>query len=68
MIIYFSIEFLIAVLLLIGGTWIFQDSLASVLFYLGRENWHYNHSLRCIRGLWGLVFIVCGILLLGGLN
>ena len=54
------------ILLLTGGVWMFQDALASILHYLKTENWHYNHALRVIRGLFGLAFIYWGIVLLVG--
>ena len=61
---------IIAVLLIIGGTWMLQDAVASVLYYLKRsdEKWYFNHAVRILRGIWGLVFIGCGIFLIGGIN
>ena len=54
---------MIGILIIIGGVWVFQDSLASILFYLGKENWHYSQALRIIRMLIGIVILVCGIIL-----
>ena len=62
-------NFWLGVISIIGGAWITQDALASILYYLKRDNekWYYNHLVRLLRGLWGLVFIGIGIyLLLGG--
>ena len=59
----------IGIILIIGGTWITQDAIASILYYIGRDNekWYFNHLVRLLRGLWGLAFIYIGIyLLLGG--
>lgn len=49
-----------------GGIWCFQDGLASILYYLGRkdEKWYYNHALRIFRCLWGIAFIICGVIIL----
>ena len=57
---------LLLLVLLVGGTWILQDAIASILYYLGREDekWYFNHAVRILRGLWGLVFIAMGIILL----
>ena len=57
---------ILLLVLLVGGTWILQDAIASILYYLGREDekWHFNHAVRIFRGLWGLVFITMGIILL----
>ncbi len=56
---------LIPILLVIGGTWVLQDSVASILYYLKRdgENWYFNHALRVLRGLIGVMFIVIGVLM-----
>ena len=56
----------IALLLIIGGTWIAQDGIASILFYLKRddERWHFNHAVRLFRVAWGIVFIACGIIMI----
>ena len=52
------------VLLIIGGTWLTQDAIASILYYLKRdnENWYFNHLVRIFRALWGIAFITIGIL------
>jgi len=57
---------LLGVFAIIGGTWIFQDALASILYYLKKtnENWYYNQALRVLRGIWSLFFICLGIYLL----
>ena len=57
---------MIPIVLIAGGTWMLQDALASVLYYLKRddEKWYFNHAVRIIRGVWGLVFIGCGIFLM----
>jgi len=54
------------ILLIMGGTWLTQDALASILYYLKRddEKWHYNHLVRIFRGVWGIIFIWLGIILL----
>ncbi len=59
---------MIPIILIAGGTWMLQDALASILYYLKRsdEKWYFNHAVRIIRGIWGVVFIGCGIILLGG--
>ena len=51
---------------IIGGGWVFQDALASILFYLNRpdERWHFNHAVRIIRGLIGIMFLIIGIILI----
>ena len=57
---------MIPIILIAGGTWMLQDAIASVLYYLKRddEKWYFNHAVRILRGIWGLVFIGCGILLM----
>ena len=57
---------LVGVLLLSGGIWITQDALASILYYLKRkdEKWYFNHAVRIFRALWGITFIVMGIIML----
>ena len=54
------------VLLIIGGTWLTQDAIASILYYLKRdnENWYFNHLVRIFRGLIGIMFIVMGIIII----
>ena len=54
---------MIGCVLLIGGTWIFQDGLASIVFYKGRESWVTNHSWRIVRSCFGLLFMIAGGLL-----
>lgn len=56
----------LGIVVLAGGVWVFQDSLASILFYLDdeEESWYYNQPLRIIRALWGLAIVICGISLL----
>jgi hypothetical protein len=53
---------------LAGGVWVFQDALASILYYLkdSKENWSYNHACRLLRALWGLVLVGCGVLSIRG--
>lgn len=61
----------ISIIILAGGVWIMQDAIASILYYLKRDNekWYFNHLVRLLRGLWGVIFIYIGIyLLLGGAN
>ena len=57
---------IVAITLIAGGVWLFQDSLASVLFYLGKdgEQWRFNHLVRIFRACWGLIFIAIGLYLL----
>jgi len=59
---------LIGCIVIIGGTWTFQDGIASIVFYNGREGWLKNHSWRIVRSLWGLVFMIAGsyLVLIGG--
>jgi len=56
----------IPIILIAGGVWVFQDALASILYYLKKddENWSYNQPLRIFRAIWGVIFIVCGGLLI----
>jgi len=56
----------IGVLIAMAGVWIFQDGLASILYYCGRanESWHFNQTLRLIRCAWGLLLIVLGLFLI----
>jgi len=49
---------------LAGGVWLTQDAIASILYYLGKENWHYNQAARLARAFWGVAFIVMGIILI----
>ena len=58
------IPFWIPIACIAGGTWITQDAICSILYYIGKENWHFNHAARIIRGLVGIVFIVIGVRLL----
>lgn len=53
------------IVLIAGGVWLTQDSIASILYYLGKENWHYNQAVRLARAVWGIAFIVIGIIQLG---
>jgi len=55
---------LVGVLVLSGGWWIAQDSICSILYYLKRkdEKWYFNHAVRIIRGLIGIMFIIIGIM------
>ena len=61
---------IIGIIVLAGGVWIFQDALASILYYLKREDekWHYNQAVRVLRGIWGLVLITCGGTIIYGLS
>ena len=56
----------VGIILISGGTWLFQDALASILYYLKRDNerWYFNHAVRLFRALWGIVFIVLGIMVI----
>lgn len=60
--------FIVGLLNLAGGVWVFQDSLASILYYIGKDGqrWHFDQLLRVLRGILGLVFIGMGIMILGG--
>ncbi len=44
----------------------FQDGLASILYYLHKdgEKWYYNHALRIARMAWGVALVICGWLCL----
>lgn len=55
----------VAKILVLGGTWILQDAIASLLYYLNRDDqsWHYDQLLRCLRGLIGVLFIAIGFYL-----
>jgi len=61
---------IIGILVLSGGVWVTQDSLASILYYLKNdsEKWYFNHAVRVIRGLVGIMFIVlgCKLIFMGG--
>ena len=61
---------LAGVLVLSSGVWVTQDSLASILYYLKSpsEKWYFNHAVRVIRGLVGIMFIVlgCKLIFMGG--
>lgn len=50
----------------LGGVWLFQDGLASILYYIcySQEHWRFNHALRIARMLWGLAFIGLGYLVM----
>ena len=55
------------------GTWITADAVASIYTYTRGDkahgqSWLFDHSLRLLRGLLGLVLIRLGLLLLGGVN
>ena len=61
---------IIGILVLSGGVWVTQDSLASILYYLKHDNekWYFNHAVRVIRGLVGIMLIVlgCKLIFMGG--
>lgn len=61
-------ETIIGLVILAGGVWMFQDGLASILWYLGKpeERWCFNHAVRLFRCCWGLIFIASGGLLVWG--
>ena len=44
------------------GIWLVQDGLASIMFYPS-EKWRWNHMVRLIRIVWGIVLIVIGAIL-----
>ena len=49
------------------GTWVSQDSIASILFYLkSNENWHFNHACRLARLACGIALIVIACIELVG--
>ena len=52
------------IICLSGGLWIMQDAIASILYYLKRDNekWYFNHAVRILRALWGITLIVVGIM------
>ena len=45
------------------GIWILQDSVASIAFY-PNEKWRWNHIVRMVRGIMGIVLIIFGALLI----
>ena len=49
-------------IVLMVGTWFIQDAIASVLYYLKTENWHYNHALRLARLGAGIALIVIALI------
>ena len=53
---------ILGIISLAGGVWITQDAIASILYYLGKENWHYNQAVRIVRGFIGIMFITIGIM------
>ena len=55
---------IIGIIGLAGGVWILQDAIASILYYLKRDNekWYYNHMVRIFRALWGVAFIIMGVI------
>ena len=61
---------IIGIIVLCGGVWITQDSLASILYYLKNdsEKWYFNHAVRVIRGLVGIMLIIlgCKLIFMGG--
>ncbi len=59
---------IIGLIVLGGGVWGFQDGLCSILYYLRHDNekWYYNHAVRVLRCIWGLVLIWLGIILVMG--
>jgi hypothetical protein len=63
---------LLGAVLCIGGTWIISDGCYSILLYLNKpsyrgeekQTWGKDHWIRCLRILWGLVFIGIGLVLI----
>ena len=55
---------IIGIISLAGGVWVLQDAIASILYYLKRDNekWYYNHMVRIFRALWGVAFITMGVI------
>ena len=46
--------------LLVGiGVWIFQDAVASIMFY-PTEKWKWNHTVRLVRAVMGVALVVIG--------
>ena len=43
------------------GTWITQDALASIAFY-PNESWRWNHIARVIRVIIGIALMVVGLM------
>ena len=54
-------EGMTTVLLVFIGTWLAQDSAASIMFY-PTEKWKWNHIARLIRGVMGIALIIKGIM------
>ncbi len=57
---------IVGIIVISGGVWMFQDGLASILYYLHKdgEKWYYNHALRIARMAWGVALVICGWLCL----
>ena len=49
----------------LGGVWLVCDCLISIRLYLN-QSWRYDHSIRVLRGCWGLALILFGWLLIKG--
>jgi hypothetical protein len=55
----------------VGATWIISDGCYSILLYLNkssyrgkeRQTWRKDHWIRVLRGLWGMVFMGIGLVL-----
>lgn len=55
----------------LAGTWVVQDGLASILYYLHHdsEKWYFNHAVRLIRMAIGVILLIVGFMLcFGGLS
>ena len=60
----------------VGGAWMVNDGVISIIVYLGRpswvkgkkQNWRNDHFVRGFRILWGLIFIISGWVLLNVSN
>jgi len=56
----------VGLIILIGGVWLAQDSIASILYYLHKPNerWVFNHAVRILRLIWSVIFVILGVSLL----
>lgn len=49
--------------IMVLGTWILQDGLASIAFY-PKESWRWNHTARVVRIGIGIYLVFTGAILL----
>jgi len=45
------------------GLWFVQDAVASIMFYPA-EKWRWNHFVRLIRAVFGVILVVIGGILI----